>query len=1153
MNAESNSLKVDAMQKQNTYRLATQDRSYAYTSFIRRVYYFILVLNFLFLADSLHSQNSDLAYKKMVKRYGNATPWANGYIIKVNSFYGFANKSGKLVIPICNIRFDTLLPDRANVSYSWWGSALVDGNGQTVAHGDGLYYYLINRKSRLFAIRLKDNKEQFFTEKSGVLFGMTYDARTPKDHLLGNYIYDGSSYSYGIMNFRGDTILPFRYKATGYSTEPGLYCGISNDTAYVFSNDRKFLFSKHSVQNCMGINKDFISLGKYGMYALVNRAGRMVTGFHYTYIEPITFADSIAQQADETHLQKLATASDYFITHRANSRGLIDSSGKELLPTVYESIRMASNGWLILRKSSHGREELVNNRFEKVLETEAEGISFINKRYVSVETQRNTGQQHRKIYDMVLNRFVEQSPIKRKTAPEHKKENTYHYFNATWRKDSVLINDAGNLLHLKNGRWGVCSFTGDTILPFIYDTAFQQGAFYVGRNGKYAALNWEGDLMYPLEISELPQYWSVADSQLVLQNKSIYSYKGWRLQKVETGDNHFKDPYLQFISGIAYAYGNTAAKPGLYNRRMKKLGDKPYRHASYPMIRSTGIVAIEDSIKGLVAVVDSTGRQLIPWIKEPRYFMVRDHYALAINDTGKPDILYRFEKGITYTDEVWLDAGSKPYIINDLERYYGPDDSRPLKFEKRGYGIGVLNTKPVILIKGTEVVDMTYEVIRIKIGGKWGLYDYDRKLLVPHEYDSIDPTGYFFRLLVKNGKTGFFHIHDKHLIAPIYDSVCYQSSYVMNYFIGYKHGLADVVNTNGKTISTGWQNMKPLCRYAMEDLAGNRHGKRYALYPTLSDSLEMLPFKEPAGDLEFVAQYSDGNALVSKDGKLGSYNSSGKQVHIPAEYSSIERVEDYFFAKTDKPQSLTLYSPDGVKMFSLSGTYYDPILLHQCQWQLWGSKGYLVVNSKGKTIVPPGYKSIMALNAPGPLLYLVEAENGKHGLIDTSGKIIVQNLYDDISDEAMYNGFRSVTLKGKKGLLSPAGKLLAPCAYASVTSGKPKYLDEQKDCTPEQNKKSEDPLFIVSLQLQEKLKYGLLDKTGALLIPCVYDYIQEVAEEKTMIVNKGAYMGLVNINNKALTAINYDYILPFTCGRAQFRRGDLKGYLSPDGRETLTK
>lgn len=96
-------------------------------------------------------------------------------------------------------------------------------------------------------------------------------------------------------------------------------------------------------------------------------------------------------------------------------------------------------------------------------------------------------------------------------------------------------------------------------------------------------------------------------------------------------------------------------------------------------------------------------------------------------------------------------------------------------------------------------------------------------------------------------------------------------------------------------------------------------------------------------------------------------------------------------------------------------------------------------------------------------------------------------------------------------------------------------------------------MFIVSLQLQEKLKYGLLDKTGALLIPCVYDYIQEVAEEKTMIVNKGAYMGLVNINNKALTAINYDYILPFTCGRAQFRRGDLKGYLSPDGRETLTK
>lgn len=1133
-------------------RLAAMD-----AVFVKGMHSFFLALSLLCFTLSLHSQSSAPGYKKLLNRYGSATPWANGYIVKVKSYYGFANKAGTLIISINNIRFDTLLPDRANVSYASWGSSLVDGNGTTVAHGDAVYYYLLNRRSRLFAARFKDNTEKFCNDKGEFLFGLVYDTRTPKDQMLGSSAFDGQKYMSGIINFKGDTLLPLLYQSTGYAYghPPGLYCGIRNDTAYVFGPDRKFLFSKASVHSAVGINNAFIGLGKYGMYALVNTNGRLITGFRYTYIEPLPIVDSIIREADENHLQQLALAPDYFVTHRGSSKGLIDSSGKELLAPLYESIQMNSRKWLILRKTSHEQEELLNTRLEKVLETDAGGISFISKRYVRIETGRNTSRPTVKFYDMILDRFVDSPALKKNKLPQPKKElrSNYFYPRPDWSKDSVRINEAGTMLLQRKGRWGVCSLTGEIILPFMYDTAFQNGALYVGLKGKIAPLNWEGELAYPVGLSEFPQYWSVVDSQLVIKSNVIYSFKGWKLQKVEPAENRTRDPFLQFVAGIAYAYGNSPAKRGLYNRKMKKLG-QPVRHQSSPMVRSTGIVALEDSVKGLVAVIDSTGRYLVPWMKEPNYFMLRDHYALALGDTGKPDILFRFEKGSTLSDTVWLNASDKFYLLNDRERYYGPDDSRPLHFEKRGCCKGILNTKPVMLIKGAEKIDVAFEAIRVKVGGKWGMYDYDQKQMLPHQYDSIEPMTHYFRLVVKNGKTGFFDIHQKRLIEPAYDSVCYQNSYVMRYFIGHRNGQAEVVNTDGRIISSGWQSISPLCHYAMEDLLVTKNGITYILYPTLGDSLEALPYKGLATDLTILEHYADGLNLVTKDGKTGLYSNSESSLKIPAEYESIERVNDYFFAKNTQPESLTLYSPEGVRMFSLSGTYYDPILVHNYQWQLWGPKGYLVFNSTGKIIVPTGYKTIKVLNAPGPPLYLLEAENGKCGLMDTSGKSVTQNLFDDIDEESMYNGYRSVTLKSKTGLLSPEGKLLTPCMYESVTAGKSSWLiDSDQACDTAQTRKPGTAFFIIALSVKENLKYGLLDKNGKLLIPCIYNNILQVEEGRTVIVSKKGYYGLVTVTGKPLTTVKYDYIQNFQCGKARFRRGELEGVLSPDGNETLNK
>ncbi len=55
-------------------------------------------------------------------------------------------------------------------------------------------------------------------------------------------------------------------------------------------------------------------------------------------------------------------------------------------------------------------------------------------------------------------------------------------------------------------------------------------------------------------------------------------------------------------------------------------------------------------------------------------------------------------------------------------------------------------------------------------------------------------------------------------------------------------------------------------------------------------------------------------------------------------------------------------------------------------------------------------------------------------------------------------------------------------------------------------------------------KFGLLDRNGNTVIPCIYDWIYPALSGENILVKKGKRWGLINLKNEPVTRFIYDTI-----------------------------
>lgn len=209
---------------------------------------------------------------------------------------------------------------------------------------------------------------------------------------------------------------------------------------------------------------------------------------------------------------------------------------------------------------------------------------------------------------------------------------------------------------------------------------------------------------------------------------------------------------------------------------------------------------------------------------------------------------------------------------------------------------------------------------------------------------------------------------------------------------------------------------------------------------------------------------------------------------------------------------------------------------------------------------------------------LAVVENGgKYGIIDQTGGVIVDFVYDYLYNNAPFTAqvtpgdYYIAIQAGKWGIIDKSGRLLVPCRYDSILEasqglaivglGKPRPpgggvinglwglvdVNSAREITPIQYSNIspvKDSSFLIAAMNN---KWGVIDRTGKEIIPLKYDYI--VPAGQSFVVTLGSKTGLLGKNNRFMVPLGvYEIISDFQGEYAVVQKQYKLGLLNSTGK-----
>lgn len=206
------------------------------------------------------------------------------------------------------------------------------------------------------------------------------------------------------------------------------------------------------------------------------------------------------------------------------------------------------------------------------------------------------------------------------------------------------------------------------------------------------------------------------------------------------------------------------------------------------------------------------------------------------------------------------------------------------------------------------------------------------------------------------------------------------------------------------------------------------------------------------GTYQHAWNFSEGLAAVTIDNKVGFINENGEFV-IPCQFP----VSNYV-----------------IQRFGFA--FHDSTCVMTDKDDLCG-----IINRKGEWVLEPKYDCIWNPNSAHKRIYQTE---GKYGLLDVNGQIIIPAIYDDITDNGEY--FRVI----KDGIMSTMDydlNIINPF----VCTGTAAVYIQNSEYDYDDGDESEKTDYIKYYIWQRE---GIMDSHGKIIIPAKYYYIKMISE-----------------------------------------------------------
>lgn len=1055
-------------------------------------------------------------------------------LTKLDIVHGLNDNAKVKIVSTLKNDFNVVKKEHSNPNYQY--CAIIDQNNDVVLPYK--YHEIKEFDNGSFLVKLND--------KYGVVDSAMKEIVAPSySHIsLVNNVYiventiDANSYYskkryYGMIDLKGNILLKCIYSSINPAVSDLFFVTISETDDYTHD--------------------------KYNLVGLLNSKGEFLIEPKYSRIE--NFADGYAKVYN-------------------GNWGVINIKGKEVLSPIYDSVELNIKSNLFFVSKYLG-DVFSSNRIRVSGMLNLDGIQIIrnvvgefvpaSRKYIWQEDYDDNSWSRVYYYNGKIGKVNKNMQLSVSIV----KEGEIHSILLSEEYDWGYDSDNCYIIVEKNRKQGVIDEEGklvieckyDSIKPvskdeyviFICETNNKELSFPVPC--KWSILNTDGQNILAREYSEYKllgnglialkgdnNKYSVANFKGQLLTDSIYDYinsfgvlsnlDSYSIAKLRKKYANWKKPQnssvkesSNSISVEEYVYGN---KP--HNGRDIHQKDVNMQYAIVQM-------------SGKIGVINKFAQLIIP----PKYesLVIMENGTFIVNKDANEDFASEYsiaeEKLINNKDERVVSNGNITISISD-EYEDAEILSNGYILVRKGDLFGCINRKGDVVIPikyehlsccGNLFAAKLYDEITKKT--VWGAINMSNKLIVPfnESYDEIKIENELILFEQEHGNWGAYSLQGRMICEPKYNHIHRISDNLIKVgkdekeyrlytgYYGEDYEEYDVIRWG--LIDNNGNEKLPL-EYDIDDDVVNGHikiglnGRRGFLDLTGHMLLEPT--------YNSIENFVDGLAIVTKnhyydDNKkfqlYGVINSSFEEI-IPCIYKELEYEKESGLIKTDVGYKTT----DGRYIADYNGKYifidkkykYCKSFINNCAISVTvdnGSVFYGLINSKSEDIIPPIFKGLQQV---GEGIYRFKL-NGKYGLADVKGRILLPNAYDgigkfvdDLALMVVHDGPEENDNNKLYGYVDLKGSIVLPAEYKFISKrhnefsivmrynvwGFFSYLSHEITII-------ENAMYLGRVgdglyKFKIDNKYGLVDAKGNVLLPNAYDGIGKFVEDLALLVVK---------------------------------------------------
>jgi len=337
------------------------------------------------------------------------------------------------------------------------------------------------------------------------------------------------------------------------------------------------------------------------------------------------------------------------------------------------------------------------------------------------------------------------------------------------------------------------------------------------------------------------------------------------------------------------------------------------------------------------------------------------------------------------------------------------------------------------LLWGIAIVGFSQNLEPAQKKNKWGYVKADnpKKFVIKAKFEEAYPFGKWLDssfAFVRNGDYyGIIDRKGKWVIKPNYDTIFTQKKLGEVLLFAKKSNESFLLNRKGEIVSEGFGSVEPLNKEVFLVVKNKQMG----IFLRKNDKYEtILP---PEFDYVAVVNFTNTLFQTKKNGKIRFYDLKTKKFSEEYDKHQSIRIRDTAtyetFIVVEKNAKKGLIDE---KMNFIVNIEYDNIRHFKekrkstiFELTKAGKKG--LIDETGKTILPIEFEYFLYdQNA-----YITAQKNNLLGLYDTTGKQILNHLYEDIRFWKEQNVFQ-VTKDKLQGLVSMEEKIVLPILYKNL-------------------------------------------------------------------------------------------------------------------------